>query len=335
MNYMSHASKMTGRRLPLVRTLLTVRALLMMRNLLALGALFSLCTVSYASAASDLVTPERSSSIKTTIELPLQGVTLEYKANVRLLQVLDDANASFNANASSNENASGSIGYFPLSAQLFDKTNTQANESNKATEVNQANQANKDIEAKKRNVFNQLDAFSVEEPEANLVRQQLASFQYLNRVFIELDRNAVISQSDKNPLLVSNSHTNKSSAAIKRVSTSQTQAFSLYLPQRPTSIQLMGVMKESVTMNLIEHGTLNDYLDALPNGFIGESADKSVAYVVQPDGVVQTIQYAYWNEQPVYLAPGAIVFMAFYSLPSEYSMLNQDIVDLLRHKVGL
>ncbi|PTO51466.1 hypothetical protein CWN94_21225 [Vibrio splendidus] len=306
MNYMSHASKMTGRRLPLVRTLLTVRALLMMRNLLALSALFSLCTVSYASAASNVVTP----SVKTTIELPLQGVTLEYKANVRLLQVLDDANAS------SNENASGSIGYFPLSAQLFDKTNTQANESNKA------------IEAKKRNVFNQLDAFSVEEPEAKLVKQQLASFQYFNRVFIELDRNAVISQSDKNPLLVSSSHTNKPSA-------SQTQAFSLYLPQRPTSIQLMGAMKESVTMNLIEHGTLNDYLDTLPNGFMGESADKSVAYVVQPDGVVQTIQYAYWNEQPVYLAPGAIVFMAFYSLPSEYSMLNQDIVDLLRHKVGL
>ncbi|MDN2667512.1 hypothetical protein BCU90_07660 [Vibrio lentus] len=312
MNYIGHASKMTGRRLPVVR------ALLMMRNLLALSALFSLCTVSNASAASNVVTP----SVKTTVELPLQGVTLEYKANVRLLQVLDDANAS------SNENASGSIGYFPLSAQLFDKTNTQANESNKATEANQVNKANKDIETKKRNVLNQLEAFAREEPEANLVRQQLASFQYLNRIFIELDRNAVISQSDKNPLLVSSSHTNKPSA-------SQTQAFSLYLPQRPMSIQLMGVMKKSVTMDLIEHGTLNDYLDALPNGFIGESADKSVTYVVQPDGVVQTIQYAYWNEQPVYLAPGAIVFMAFYSLPSEYSTLNQDIVDLLRHKVDL
>ncbi|MCG9544434.1 capsule biosynthesis GfcC family protein [Vibrio sp. Isolate33] len=294
MNYISHASKMTGRRLSLVRTLLTVR------SLLTLSALLSLCTFSYASTASNVVTP----SIKTTIEIPLQGVTLEYKANVRLLQVLDDANAS------------GSIGYFPLSAQLFDTTHTEANESNKA------------IEAKKRNVFNQLDAFSVEEPEATSVKQQLASFQYLNRVFIELDRNAVISQSDKNPLLVSTSHTNKPSD-------SQTQAFFLYLPQRPTSIQLMGVMKESVTINLIEHGTLNDYLDALPDGFIDESADKSVAYVVQPDGVVQTIQYAYWNEQPVYLAPGAIVFMAFYSLPSEYSTLNQDIVDLLRHKVGL
>ncbi|ROR17254.1 capsule biosynthesis protein GfcC [Vibrio crassostreae] len=304
MNYMSHASKMTGRRLPVVRALLTVRSTLTMRALLTLSALFSLCTFSYVSAASNFVTPDGSYLAKTTIELPLQGVTLEYKANVRLLQVLDDANAI------------GSIGYFPLSAQLFDKTNTEANEFKKA------------IEAKKRNVFNQLDAFSVKEPEAKLVKQQLASFQYLNRVFIELDRNAVISQSDKNPLLVSSSNTNKSSA-------SQTQAFSLYLPQRPTSIQLMGVMKESVTMNLIEHGTLNDYLDALPNGFIGESADKSVAYVVQPDGVVQTIQYAYWNEQPVYPAPGAIVFMAFYSLPSEYSTLNQDIVDLLRHKVGL
>ncbi|MEZ9873840.1 capsule biosynthesis GfcC family protein [Vibrio sp. 10N.261.51.C6] len=315
MNYMSHTSKMTGRRLPLVRTLLTMRALLMISALFALSS---------ASSASDLVTPERSSSIKTTIELPLQGVTLEYKASVRLLRVLDDANA----NASSNAN--GTIGYFPLSAQLFDITNTEA------TAVTGFKEANQAIEAKKRNVFNQLDAFAVEEPEAKLVKQQLASFQYLNRVFIELDRNAVISQPDKNPLLVSSSNINKpSSTAIKRVSTSETQAFSLYLPQRPTSIQLMGAMKESVTMNLIEHGTLNDYLDALPNGFIGESADKSVAYVVQPDGVVQTIQYAYWNEQPVYLAPGAIVFMAFYSLPSEYSTLNQDIVDLLRHKVGL
>ncbi|WP_081323858.1 capsule biosynthesis GfcC family protein [Vibrio cyclitrophicus] len=308
MNYMSHTSKMTGRRLPVVR------ALLMMSALFALSS---------ASAASDLVTPaslykpDSASSVKTTIELPLQGVTLEYQTNVRLLRVLDDANA----NASSN----GTIGYFPLSAQLFDETNTEATA---VTGFKEANQANESIEAKKRNVLNQLEAFAVEEPEANLVRQQLASFQYLNRVFIELDRNAVISQSDKNPLLVSSSHTNKPSD-------SQTQAFSLYLPQRPTSIQLMGAMKESVTMNLIEHGTLNDYLDALPKGFIGESADKSVAYVVQPDGVVQTIQYAYWNEQPVYLAPGAIVFMAFYSLPSEYSTLNQDIVDLLRHKVGL
>lgn len=312
MNYMSHTSKMTGRRLPLVRTMLTMRALLMMSALFALSS---------ASAASDLVTPERSSSIKTTIELPLQGVTLEYQTNVRLLRVLDDANA----NASSNAN--GTIGYFPLSAQLFDITNTEATA---VTGFKEANQANESIEAKKRNVLNQLEAFAVEEPEANLVRQQLASFQYLNRVFIELDRNAVISQSDKNPLLVSSFNLEKTSATQAK-----TQRFSLYLPQRPTSIQLMGAMKESVTMNLIEHGTLNDYLDALPNGFVGESADKSVAYVVQPDGVVQTIQYAYWNEQPVYLAPGAIVFMAFYSLPSEYSTLNQDIVDLLRHKVGL
>ncbi|PMH39130.1 hypothetical protein BCU69_19090 [Vibrio cyclitrophicus] len=296
--------------------MLTLRALLMMSALFALSS---------ASAASDLVTPASlykpasASSVKTIIELPLQGVTLEYQTNVRLLRVLDDANA----NASSS--AYGTIGYFPLSAQLFDITNTEATA---VTGFKEANQANESIEAKKRNVLNQLEAFAVEEPEANLVRQQLASFQYLNRVFIDLDRNAVISQSDKNPLLVSSSHTNKPSD-------SQTQAFSLYLPQRPTSIQLMGAMKESVTVNLIEHGTLNDYLDALPNGFIGESADKSVAYVVQPDGVVQTIQYAYWNEQPVYLAPGATVFMAFYSLPSEYSTLNQNIVDLLRHKVGL
>ena len=300
---MSQTSKMTG------------------RWLLMLSALFVLNSASAASnfnTAASIDKTNSASAVKTTIELPLQGVTLEYQTNVRLLRILDDANAN------ESSNANGTIGYFPLSAQLFDITNTEA------TAVTGFNQANESIEAKKRNVLNQLEAFAVEEPEANLVRQQLASFQYLNRVFIELDRNAVISQSDKNPLLVSSFNLEKTSATQAK-----TQRFSLYLPQRPTSIQLMGAMKESVTMNLIEHGTLNDYLDALPNGFIGESADKSVAYVVQPDGVVQTIQYAYWNEQPVYLAPGAIVFMAFYSLPSEYSTLNQDIVDLLRHKVGL
>ncbi|MCG9553892.1 capsule biosynthesis GfcC family protein [Vibrio sp. Isolate31] len=325
MNYMNHASKMTGSWLPVLRAKLTMRAKLPMKSLLIISAMFSLCTFSYASAASNLNTPAfvdklgSASSIKTTVELPLQGVTLEYQTSVRLLRVLDDANSSFNTNASSNVNDNSDIGYFPLSAQLFDKTNTQA------------------IETKKRDVFSQLDALVLEEPEAKLVKQQLAAFQYLNRVFIDLDRNAVISQSDKNPLLVSSSPINKQPTSIENTSATQaqTQGFSLYLPQRPTSIQLMGVMKESIIMKLIEHGTLNDYLDALPKGFIGESADKSVAYVIQPDGVVQTIPYSYWNEQPVYLAPGATVFMAFYALPSEYSTLNQNIVDLLRHKVGL
>lgn len=284
MNYINQATKMMG------------------LGLFVLSALFALRPA--FAAPDNLVTPEHLSPIKTTVELPLQGAVLEYKADVRLLQVLDDANSN------------GSLGYFPLSAQLFDKTNIKA------------------IEIKKRNVLRQLEALAVENPEAKLVVQQLSSFQYLNRIFIELDRNAVISQSGKNPLLVPSFNLEKS-LNQEKISVSQTQGFSLYLPHRSTSIQLIGVMKGSVRMNLIEHGTLNDYLDALPNGFLGESVDKSVAYVVQPDGVVQTIQYAYWNEQPVYLAPGAIVFMAFYSLPSEYSTLNQDIVDLLRHKVGL
>ncbi|MEC7941086.1 MAG: hypothetical protein VX212_11585, partial [Pseudomonadota bacterium] len=134
MNYMSHASKIMGRRLPSVIALFTMRAKLTMRVLLTLSALLSLSTFSYASAASNVVTP----SVKTTIELPLQGVTLEYKANVRLLQVLDDANAIFNVNVGSNVTNSSSIGYFPLSAQLFDKTNTKANG------------LNQDIEAQKR-----------------------------------------------------------------------------------------------------------------------------------------------------------------------------------------
>lgn len=264
-----------------------------------------------------------------TVELPMQGLTLQYSQPTRLEQVLTDANGN------------GALGYFPLSAQLFDRN------------------AQPQVDKVKQQVLDKLKHLALQEPQATSVIKQLESFDYQARYFVELDQNAVMSQADKNPLLVSKKPTvaskqlataskqlamaSKQSATASKQTASQgisakateQQHFELYLTQRPTDLTLVGAVKQAHKLELIEHGQLNNYLSVLPKGQLLDMADNSTAFVIQPDGQVNEISYAYWNNKPAYFAPGAIIFIAFDSLPSEFSTLNQDIVELLRHKVNL
>ena len=236
-----------------------------------------------------------------TVELPMQGITLQYSQPTRLEQVLTDANAN------------GALGYFPLSAQLFDRN------------------AQPQVDKVKQQVLDKLKHLALQEPQAESVLKQLESFDYQARYFVELDQNAVMSQADKNPLLVSKK---PASQGVSAKSTEQ-QHFELYLTARPTSVNVVGAVKQAQTLPLVEHAQLDNYLTRLPKGQLLDIADNSTAFVIQPDGQVNEISYAYWNSKPAYFAPGAIIFIAFDSLPSEFSTLNQDIVELLRHKVNL
>ncbi|MDH5888491.1 capsule biosynthesis GfcC family protein [Vibrio splendidus] len=253
-----------------------------------------------------------------TVELPVQGISLQYSQPTRLEQVLTDANAN------------GGLGYFPLSAQLFDRN------------------AQPQVDNVKQQVLDKLKHFSSQEPQAKSVIKQIESFDYQARYFVELDQNAVMSQADKNPLLVSKKPTvgstqlatasKQSATASKKpasLKSTEQQHFELYLTARPTSVNVVGAVKQAHTLPLVEHAQLDNYLTRLPKGQLLDIADNSTAFVIQPDGQVNEISYAYWNSKPAYFAPGAIIFIAFDSLPSEFSTLNQDIVELLRHKVNL
>ncbi|WP_215406304.1 capsule biosynthesis GfcC family protein [Vibrio gigantis] len=243
-----------------------------------------------------------------TVELPVQGITLQYSQPTRLEQVLTDANAN------------GALGYFPLSAQLFDRN------------------AQPQIANVKQKVLDTLERLALQEPQVKSMIEQIESFDYQARYFVELDQNAVMSQADKNPLLVSKKtmavSKQPASKGISPKSTEQ-QHFELYLTDRPISVYVVGAVKQAQTLSLVEHALLDNYLTLLPKGQLLDIADNSTAFVIQPDGQVNEISYAYWNSKPAYFAPGAIIFIAFDSLPSEFSTLNQDIVELLRHKVNL
>ena len=272
-------------------------------------ALASLCSSLFLSSVAHALSLESEDQepqkTQLSVELPVQGVTLNYSQPVRLEQVLDDANAN------------GALGYFPLSAQLFDRN------------------AQQQVDTLKAQVIEQLNQLVLQEPKVKPVIAQLESFDYQARYFVDLDRNAVISQPEKNPLLVSKNILASKGNALESVKSNQTQHFDLYLTQRSTDLTLVGALKQSHKLKLIEHGQLDNYLSVLPKDELLEIAEKSTAFVIQPDGDVDEISYAYWNRKQAYFAPGAILFIAFDSLPSEFSNLNQNIIELLRHKVNL
>jgi len=272
-----------------------------MKSLMRLGkraALASLCSSLLLSGVTHALSLEEKVQ-ELSVELPVQGVTLNYSQPVRLEQVLNDANTN------------GALGYFPLSAQLFDLD------------------AQQQVDILKTQVIEQLNHLALQEPQVKSVIAQLESFDYQARYFVDLDRNAVISQPEKNPLLLSKEK------VLESGKFNQAQRFELYLTSRPTDLVLVGAVKQAHKLMLIENGQLDNYLSMLPKGELLEVADKSIAFVVQPDGHVDEITYAYWNRKQAYFAPGAILFIAFDSLPSEFSTLNQNIIELLRHKVNL
>ena len=272
-----------------------------MKSLLKFGqriAQASLCSSLCLSSVAYALSLEQQAQ-ELSVELPVQGITLKYSQPVRLEQVLDDANAN------------GALGYFPLSAQLFDRN------------------AQQEVDTLKAQVVEQLNQLALQEPQVKAVIAQLESFDYQARYFVDLDRNAVISQPEKNPLLVSKA------SLLESDNSNQAQRFELYLTQRPTNLILVGAVTEAHKLTLIEHGQLDNYLSMLPKGELLANADKSTAFVIQPDGHVDEVSYAYWNSKQAYFAPGAIVFIALDSLPSEFSTLNQNIIELLRHKVNL
>ena len=280
-----------------------------MKSLIKLGkraALVSLCSSLFLSSVAHAFSLEQEQQERQlSVELPVQGITLKYSQPVRLEQVLDDANAN------------GALGYFPLSAQLFDRN------------------AQQQVDTLKVQVIEQLNQLALQEPQVKAVIAQLESFAYQARYFVDLDRNAVISQPEKNPLLVSKDIWVSKGTVLEADKSNQAQSFDLYLTHRPTHLTMVGAVKQAHKLKLIEHGQLDNYLSLLPKGELLEIADRSTAFVIQPDGHVDKVSYAYWNSKQAYFAPGAILFIAFDSLPSEFSTLNHNIIELLRHKVNL
>ena len=140
---------------------------------------------------------------------------------------------------------------------------------------------------------------------------QLEKTSFVTRIFAPFDADLLRINDKANPLLSGN--------------------YQLFLGPRPIGVSFFGAInsEKSLELPLIEHAIIDDYLENLP---LSSVADTSIIYVIQPNGEVQHTEFSVWKNKPVYLAPGAIVFVPFADLPADYSSLNDSIVQLLRNK---
>ena len=162
---------------------------------------------------------------------------------------------------------------------------------------------------------NDLKTLAKSQPEsgADSVLAQLKGSKFYSRFFISLDLDVVQTQTKQNPQLQGE--------------------YQLHLIPRPDTITLFGLLQNQTELPFIAHATLDEYLDKNKSALLS-NANPSLAYVIQPDGEVQEVPYDYWNYTPSYFSPGAIVFIAFDSLPNQYQHLNAAIIELLRNKAN-
>ncbi len=115
----------------------------------------------------------------------------------------------------------------------------------------------------------------------------------------------------------------------KQANTLITHNLTLILPPRPKQILVLGALEKPVWAKWKTRFDTEDYLEQskpLSN------ANNSNAWVIQPDGTVEQHPIAYWNREHHDIAPGAIVYLGFSSLPKGFETLNEDIINLLRNR---
>ena len=102
----------------------------------------------------------------------------------------------------------------------------------------------------------------------------------------------------------------------------------LVYPTRPSQVRVLGAVTGECELAFDAALELKDYLNQCP---AHPAAERSFVYVIQPDGQVEHIGIAHWNEQPVNIAVGALIYrpLGAARISPETTGLNQDMAALL------
>lgn len=113
--------------------------------------------------------------------------------------------------------------------------------------------------------------------------------------------------------------------------------YELVVSERPGSIYAFGLMGQTGRYEFVPGKNVANWLNSIESeyGFLA-AYDKSVARRVSVGGT-ELSHWAYYKQDDVELLPGNILWLGFEpnQLPPEYKSLNQDILGLLEHFVGV
>ena len=235
-----------------------------------------------------------STSANSLIDKP--AIAFNYEKGVRLTQVISDGmsqlTAAMDANNAQINHSTDDI--YWLGAALFDR------------------QKQPSIIEEQERVSTLLRGLSLEsEHKASITALERYVNEYLpgERQFIPIDYDLVRINRNLNPQL--------------------TGQYVLSLPIRPSTVTVVGAVNSMGQKPFVNRASAADYIAlSLPHA----AANNSMAWVIQPDGKVEEHTLAYWNAQHKDIAPGAIIYLGFSGLFSNYSELNEAVVALLRNK---
>ncbi|WP_445773112.1 capsule biosynthesis GfcC family protein [Shewanella sp.] len=138
----------------------------------------------------------------------------------------------------------------------------------------------------------------------------VANNQFLERQFIPLDYDAIRLKNELDPLLAGK--------------------YLLALESKPQDILVLGAVAQNGPQPFVVRQGASQYLDkAQPLAH----SENSFAWLIQPDGKQQKYPIAYWNQQHIDIAPGAIIYLDFDGVRDNEPALNQQILELLKHWV--
>ncbi|MGL5948004.1 MAG: capsule biosynthesis GfcC family protein [Aeromonas sp.] len=108
--------------------------------------------------------------------------------------------------------------------------------------------------------------------------------------------------------------------------------YQLWLAPRATQLHMLGLINGPATLPISPGQGLAHYWQAHQ---LLAGADLGQAYLIQPNGAIALLPVASWNERHREPMPGATLFIGFKPsvLPAEYHDINQQIAELLAHRM--
>lgn len=103
---------------------------------------------------------------------------------------------------------------------------------------------------------------------------------------------------------------------------------SLLYPRRPDQVRVLGAVQSVCSLPFDAHLQPRDYLRQCP---LHRRADPSYLYVIQPNGVVQSVGVGYWNAESLNIAVGAVLYVPInpLHLSDETPDLNKELAAML------
>ncbi|NLS13548.1 hypothetical protein HGP28_11660 [Vibrio sp. SM6] len=143
---------------------------------------------------------------------------------------------------------------------------------------------------------------------AQLLLLQMKNQQFAARKKIELDLDRVRLRSALNPLL--------------------SGEYQLLLSSRPNSVWVFGAYGEH-TLPYHSDYELSDYIATITLSAQNSHSNKSTAWVIAPDGTIERVDYAYWNNAHYQPALGSTIIIGSSDQSEPWQALEREFVELI------